>query len=84
MEAFGICARGLESTTHLPVHMSAIRRAELLDFFRKLNTFYELYGFRESLVELYKDHVTEHFTPLCTCARKIVNELLPLLDVITP
>lgn len=43
METFGICVFGLACVTHLLVHPSAATPAELMDSFRKLAKFYELY-----------------------------------------
>lgn len=78
---------GLDSAAPLLVHPSAITPAELMDLFRKLAEFYELYDCRisiASLVEIYKDHVTADFTRLSTYSLKNDTELPPRIDIITP
>lgn len=67
MEAFRICVRGFASAMHLLVHPSAVTPAELMDLFREIAEFYELYDCRVSvmsLAEVFKDHLTAYFTRL--------------------
>lgn len=83
MESFDICVRGLTSATQLLVHPSVINPAELMDLFHKLAEFYELFDCRISiatLVDVYKDHLTAHFTRLRTYALKNGTEILPHVD----
>lgn len=85
-KSFSICVRLLASTTELLVHPSTITPAELMELFCNLAELYELYDRRvsvASLVNLYKDHVTEQFTRLRTCALKKDSELPPWINIIT-
>lgn len=65
MEAFIICVRGLEYAVELLVHPLAVTKAELMDIFRHLGEFYCRVSVA-TLVEVYKDHVTDNFR----CLRK--------------
>lgn len=77
----------LPSAAQLLVPQSAITPAELMDLFIQLRELYDIYDCRvlvASLVEVYKDDITAHFTRLRKIALKTDSELLPHVSVITP
>lgn len=87
MESFVICVSGLASAAKLLVHPSTTTPAELMDLFRQLGEFYEIYDCRVSVtsfVEVYKDHITAKFTRLRKFALRTDSELPLRVSVITP
>lgn len=86
MESFGICVRGLALAAQLLLHPSAVKPAELMDLFRKLGEFYEVYycgASVASLVEVYTKHITPHFTRLRQFALQMDLEMPPSVSVFT-
>lgn len=87
MESFGICARGLDSSVQLLAHPSAVTPAELMDLCRQIAKFYELFHCPISvtfLAEIYKDHITAHFTRLRRHARQTDTEMTLQVSIIMP
>lgn len=86
MESFGICVGGLASSVHLLVHPSAITPADLMDLFGQNGEFDEVYDCRvsvTSLVEVYEDKITAHFTRMSKCALRTDSEQPPRVSVVT-
>lgn len=86
MEAFDICARGLDTAVKRLVHHSAVTPAKFIDLLRQLAKFHIPYDCRilvTSLAERYNDHITAHFTHLRRYARKIDAQLSPCVSLIT-